>query len=471
MELPTSGDIMMLGGVNTTAPFTDCWRSRDGGLSWAQVTADGVPGSRGAVIATASGSLLLTGGLSTTGVFLDDVWRSAPYGDCRGWTLLGEPSWSARRFHQAILLSDGAIMVAGGQVGADIAARDIHVSRDDGVSWTVVNAEAEWPARKVFGMVELPDGGIVVAGGMDSLNNELLDVWVSRDQGVSFTQQPTPVWSASSLIPLVVRRGTLMLLGARSGGTASATVFASGDAGATWSTVDADFHPRTQSAAVVTRDGTVLLFGGSDGNDLSDLWQSESSDGVQVWRDARCTKVKRALCTALPSSVTVAVTLPAHAGTVSPPNGGPVSATAVVRPPLPVIKASNVAALVHTHVATFRIGFSTSVVGLVATDFDVALAGAQLASRELWGQDANWELTVTIDTATVRADHCPTGFTMDATGQLCARSEEVPRSWYNQRAACAPFELAVLSSEAALLHATSMQQSKYKGYWCVWRWL
>ena len=73
--------------------------------------------------------------------------------------------WAARHNHAAAALPDGSIVVMGGLAGSSGDRNDVWRSTDQGVTWVQQTAAAGWTARAAHAAVALPDGSIVVMGG------------------------------------------------------------------------------------------------------------------------------------------------------------------------------------------------------------------------------------------------------------------------------------------------------------------
>ena len=89
--------------------------------------------------------------------------------------------WAARREHASVALPDGAIVLMGGIDSTVAAKNDVWRSTDKGVTWTRVNESAGWAARWGHTAVALTDGSIVLMGGARPGGRN--DVWRSTDRG------------------------------------------------------------------------------------------------------------------------------------------------------------------------------------------------------------------------------------------------------------------------------------------------
>ncbi|PKL61078.1 MAG: hypothetical protein CVV31_13375, partial [Methanomicrobiales archaeon HGW-Methanomicrobiales-2] len=125
----------------------------------------------------------------------------------------GEPGWSGRCWQSSVALPDGSIMLMGG-VGSGGPLNDTWRSTDNGTTWTQVNASAGWSGRFWHSSVALPDGSIVLMGGEGGDGNLLNDTWRSTDNGATWTRLPDAAGPApatdSSVVP---GDGGIMLMG------------------------------------------------------------------------------------------------------------------------------------------------------------------------------------------------------------------------------------------------------------------
>jgi PKD repeat protein len=208
------GSIVLMGGTMGGPGFNDVWRSTDAGATWTQMTASaGWEGRYGHTsVAIPDGSIVLMGG--AVGMYYrNDVWRSTDYGAT--WTLMNASAgWSARMGHSSVALADCSIVLMGGSIDTG-HKNDVWRSTDYGATWTQMTASAGWSERIYHSSVAMPDGSIVLLGG-DSMGIGLMnDVWRSTDNGVTWTQMTASAeWSArSGHTSMVMPDGSIVLIG------------------------------------------------------------------------------------------------------------------------------------------------------------------------------------------------------------------------------------------------------------------
>ncbi|HPE06138.1 MAG TPA: sialidase family protein [Smithellaceae bacterium] len=188
----TDETMILMGGRNLDAfPITypkDIWKSTDG-VSWS-VAASNVPFLVSNTYyfeasVMADNSIVITGVNAIVDSSLrSEAWKSD---DCGAtWACMtSSAGWSGRIGHISVPLSDGGILIMGGQnVDTYASYNDVWRSDDYGASWDCVTSNAEWSARSYFGGVELSGGVIYITGGVsDAYYN---DMWKSADGGVTW---------------------------------------------------------------------------------------------------------------------------------------------------------------------------------------------------------------------------------------------------------------------------------------------
>ena len=163
-----------------------------------------------------NGSIVLMGGFDSGG-FKNDVWRSTNNGTT--WTQVNASAgWTGRFYHSSVAMPDGSIVLMGGMIMdmSNVVSpfNDVWRSTDNGTTWTQVNASAGWSPRTGHSSVVMPDGSIVLMGGFDG-TSEFNDVWRSTDNGTTWTLvNASAGWTArDGHSSVVMPNGSIVLMG------------------------------------------------------------------------------------------------------------------------------------------------------------------------------------------------------------------------------------------------------------------
>jgi uncharacterized delta-60 repeat protein len=270
------GSIVLTGGYGGPGiKYNDTWRSKDNGATWTLVNASSEwPARYGHnSVVLPDGSIVLMGGVSDSGYY-SDVWRSLD--DGATWMLMNASAfpWTYQIGPTSVALPDGSIVLIG-----NFGNLDVWRSLDEGVIWTRTNASAgDVPSRMYSSGVALPDGSIVVMGGNDrDTYARLNDVWRSTDGGTLWIPMNTNApWSArSEHTSVALPDGSIVLMGGISDSGHENDVWRSADAGATWTKANASagWTAREFPGSVAMPDGSVVLMGGWDSTNVNDTWR------------------------------------------------------------------------------------------------------------------------------------------------------------------------------------------------------
>jgi len=281
------GSIVFMGGQNFgAAKQNDVWRSADNGTTWTQVNASAGWAARSyhSSVALPDGSIVLMGGQKDGGLLLNDVWRSVDAGG--NWTEVNASAgWAARYKHTSVALSNGSIVLMGGQKDGGLLLNDVWRSTDAGATWTQVNANAGWEARYSHASAALSNGSIVLMGGTGA-SGPLNDVWRLADNETTWTQvNASAGWTArSGHSSLTMPDGSIVLAGGSAGSGFRNDVWRSTDAGATWVEVNASagWPERGWHASAAARDSSILIMGGASSfGPKSDVWRLQPAGSTE----------------------------------------------------------------------------------------------------------------------------------------------------------------------------------------------
>ena len=269
-----------MGGGTSYGFENDVWRSTDKGVTWVLMNASAgwSPRYLQSSVAMPDGNIVLMGGAGVDGL-KNDTWRSTNNGAT--WTLMNASSgWTVREMHSSVLMPDGSIVLMGGFPGnywMYNSLNDVWRSTDEGATWTLMNAGAEWLPRCSQSSVSLPDGSIVLMGG-DVVSTLKNDVWRSTDNGATWTLMNASAGCSPRTCPSAVSMpdGSIILTGGLEGSKIKNDMWRSTDYGATWTLINASIEltPRAQYNCVGLPDGSIVLMGGVHVDTrMNDVWR------------------------------------------------------------------------------------------------------------------------------------------------------------------------------------------------------
>lgn len=199
--IPGSDAVLLMGGVGSTL-LRDCWISFDAGFSFTEATASAswTPRHSHAAVALSDGTVLVMGG--DAGTPQGDVWQSKTLAGA--WTLVTDDAeWGPRYGATAVVLADGSVVLAGG-VHEGTPKSDVWRSADRGLSWQRQSV-APWSGREAPALVALPDSGVAIVGSTSG--GAAGDVWRSHDAGQTWervssaSSWPARAWFKSDVLP------------------------------------------------------------------------------------------------------------------------------------------------------------------------------------------------------------------------------------------------------------------------------
>jgi hypothetical protein len=214
--------------------------------------------------------------------------------------VLQEAPWTARAYHAAEIVG-GSLMISGGgrcdtknfnsSLCPDYGWFNDIWTTTDGVKWQQLQTTGNiWAPRGGHSMNLMPDGSIIVCGGLNS-TFQYNDVWVSTTQGSTWQQVLLHApWTNRSFHGTAVIRDTLVLAGGADFTVVYNDVWTTKD-GATWTQVlaSAAWSPRyafgfTFVPPLAAGNGTLWVTGGCDlypNIAYADVWTS--TDGGNTW--------------------------------------------------------------------------------------------------------------------------------------------------------------------------------------------
>lgn len=208
--------------------------------------------------------------------------------------ITGNPGWTNRERFGLVVMPDGSIILMGGiNTTSSTYYSDVWRSTDEGVHWTQQTANAPWGGRSGLTSVAMPDGSIVLMGGTLSTGVQN-DTWRSIDEGVTWTLvNASSGWKKRDyLFSVVMPDGSIVIgAGALSLNNCANDTWRSTDEGAHWTLMNASpgWMPREIPATVSMPDGNIILaggwsaYGGVNRHDQNDTWKS--TDNGATWTE------------------------------------------------------------------------------------------------------------------------------------------------------------------------------------------
>ena len=265
------------------------------------------PSTGGAARTMPANSLIMQGGTNNGGTIGNDVWASSDFG--RSWELIAGIAGTVRAGGTAATTSyspnlrettgivdevAGVIYRVGGYLDVGTASRNDVWRSTNAITWTRM-AATNLPPRYSPNVVVDAKGKLYVIGGASEGTVAMRDVWVSTNNGASFTQPTTAppfmTGGRGRTKGLLLSRRSLVLgkdilwVGLGYNNVAQFNdVWASSDDAATWVVVTAmaPFPRRDAAGAEVTASGLLVVTGGqTTGEVLNDVWVS--ADGGYTW--------------------------------------------------------------------------------------------------------------------------------------------------------------------------------------------
>jgi PKD repeat protein len=285
------GSILLVGGDNgTSLYYNDTWRSTDKGVTWTRQNASAFStGGRfnPSLVTLSDGSVVVYGG-QVNGNPTNETWRSTDKGVT--WTLINASSGWQPRFHapSTILSDDTIIVTGGGYDGSSVSYNDTWKSTDKGYTWTRVNASSGWEKRRNAMSSVLPDDSIMVYGGKNSSAASAKyynDVWRSTDKGSTWTRvNASSGWTArATFVGNTMLDGSIFLLGGGNYTNSMTDQWKSTDKGVTWLLVNTTIMSTTltYASSTVLPDGSMIIVGGYQGATLNNItWRFQPSGAI-----------------------------------------------------------------------------------------------------------------------------------------------------------------------------------------------
>lgn len=323
ITLTNDDKIVILGGTAGGSKYLDdVWKSSNLGVTWVNQQVLGDFGTREnfGFVTLPDGDLVIVAGdgQETSSGLYGDTWKSSDGGAT--WVQMNNSyeescdggKWCVRSFGATVSLTDGSIVTMGGWVGVDWDwSNDVWRSTDKGATWIQQNASAGWIARDSLSAVALQDNSIILTGGADAEYTTYNDVWISSDEGITWTQQTASAgWVArGSHTTVVLPDGSIILYGGYNvDGDSLNDVWRSTDRGVTWIELNEVLNPaRGYVGSVGLSDGSIIIAGGSGSGFYNDVWRfnpvgSTEQNPVHTYTDEGLYRVSLQVRNALTTS-------------------------------------------------------------------------------------------------------------------------------------------------------------------------
>ena len=199
--------------------------------------------------------------------------------------------WSARKYFQSVVLTNGDVLVMGGDGGNGSCINDIWRSSDGGTNWNQIPATGHWDPRRAFQALVLGNNDILVMGGnVLSNNSQLGDVWLSQDGGTNWSVINSSAWTPRSSFQAEIVGSTIFVYGGYTDGGTTGATSASDDGGRTWYNVMilGLRVARNSFQSFVINDQIVALNGLHNGHILGNRHDrlNKSHFGRNYWRSS-----------------------------------------------------------------------------------------------------------------------------------------------------------------------------------------
>jgi PKD repeat protein len=247
------------------------------GYVWTEVNASGGWVSRDYhnVAILSNGHIILMGGQTDTD-YKNDTWRSTNNGST--WQLMNaSPGWSARMNPSAVANGNKIILTGGFSLEGGDYRNDTWVSTDEGATWQLQNASSGWAKRYDHSSVALPNGKIVLMGGASEVGN-YNDTWLSTDNGSTWTEvNASGGWLGRlGFTSVVLPDNSIVISGGQTVTVRVNDTWRSTDNGTTWvrQSANAGWEGRYDLSDVALSNGNIVLFGGVGTEFHNDTWVS-----------------------------------------------------------------------------------------------------------------------------------------------------------------------------------------------------
>lgn len=227
------------------------------------------------------GSILVVGGYFYDGITSFEYGNAEIYNPITGkWSFAGQLNFP-RQGHTATLLSDGRVLVAGGNQAADITTAEIYDPKTNAWSLAGEMSDGRWYASATL----LPTGEVLIAGGAPLIGAlDTTEIYTPNTGTGSWRMTGSMNHARYKHGATLLNNGKVLVAGGTdSFGTLSSCELYNPATG-TWVSTGNLANPRDLQGQVLLNDGNVFVFGSQPGtitaekyNPAAEIWSSIST--------------------------------------------------------------------------------------------------------------------------------------------------------------------------------------------------
>ncbi len=279
---------VLFGGNNGTNSLNDTWTYNAGTDTWAQLASSATPANRensSMVYDSASGEMVLFGGINSTGI-LNDTWTYTASG---GWVERFPATSPPARFGATMVYdaASGVVVLFGGGVSGTSFLSDTWTYNAATDTWTQETPATSPSARYLATMsYDAAAGLVVLFGGYNGTH--LNDTWtydVATDTWAQQSPATSPPVRSRAAMAYDPATQDVILFGGYSGSAYLSDTWVYNYGADTWTAESPTTTPAARDNPVMSYDTTLqelVLFGGYGGSgNLSDTWTFNA--GLDSW--------------------------------------------------------------------------------------------------------------------------------------------------------------------------------------------
>ncbi len=273
------GRVLVVGGTGDDGTLASCELYDPATGAWTATQSLGTPRREHTATLLENGDVLVVGGQNgLTPLATGAVWRYLPISGGY-WSNLSSVLSVARFGHAAALLTDGSVLIAGGQTQVVPAAYTATAVRWRPDTGEFVDTDPMLVSRRSFTLTVWQYGGVLAAGGRNASGT--LSSAERYMQASGWSGLPDLPAGRSGHSAALLPDGRVLLSGAGAGAAATVLDQIEGFEGSHWTTVET-VAARNSHTVTVLPGGRVLLVGGIDAGGAI-LASAEIVDRMPAW--------------------------------------------------------------------------------------------------------------------------------------------------------------------------------------------